>query len=161
MIYLNVYLKKKVTSVNNEDLSYILRSTKLFDCEYLHDNIYYIKKHYKQMAFIPKSQREEPRYSEGEFLIIADNGIKKAIIFNCDNRDLHWYTLLKWRNQGVLSQALRSGVIKEIWPEIKTVTCCYDWNENKEEKYNMTEHLASLAGLEISEDRTIWVDFKA
>lgn len=141
--------------MRNEKLSYILRNINLANCEHLCSNIYYTRMIVKQMIFNPNIQDEEPYYTECEFLVVADEGVKKAIIYNCGNIDLHWYTFQKWRKQGVLSNALRTGIIKKIWPKIKTVTCCYDWNENKEEKYSMTKHLASLAGLGISEDRTI------
>ena len=144
--------------MRNEKLSYLLRNIKLSDCQYIWANIYYIKMIVKQMVFNPDKQAEEPFYSECEFLIIADDGIKKAIIYNCGDIDLHWYTFQKWRNQGVLSRALRTGVIKKVWPKIKTVTCCYDWNDNREEKYRMTEHLASLAGLGMSEEKSCWIN---
>lgn len=131
--------------MTNEKLSYVLRSIKLCDCRYLKDNIYY------RIMNIPG-------YSKCEFLIIADDGIKKAIIYNCGNQDLHWYTFHKWRKQGVLSTALRTGIIKEVWPEIQTITCCYEWNENREEKYSMTKYLASLAGLDLVEGKSCWIE---
>lgn len=143
--------------MKNETLSHVLRNIDLSKCVYLRDGLYYIKTRVKRMVFDPDLQRDKPNYSTCEFIIITENNIKKAIIYNCGDIDLHWYTFIKWRNQGVLSNALRSGIIKEIWPEIKTVTCCYDWNENKIEKYRMTKHLASLAGLGISEEKSCWI----
>ncbi len=143
--------------MKNEDLSYILRSIKLSDCQYLWNNIYYIKKEIKQTVSNVNTQDKKIFYSICEFLIIADNGIKKAIIYNCGNIDLHWYTFHKWRGQGVLSNALRTGVIKKMWPQINSVTCHCEWNENREEKYRMTQHLASLADLEVSDERSCWI----
>lgn len=145
--------------MRNETLSHILRTIKLEECELLKHNIYYMKKRVRQEIYSSDLGREKSHYTKCEFLIIADNGIKKAIIYNCGNIDLHWYTFKKWRNQGVLSNALRTGIIKEIWPQIKTVTCCYDWDENKDKKYRMTEHLASLANLGISEEESCWINF--
>ena len=89
--------------------------------------------------------------------MIADNGIKKAIILNCGDVDLHWYVFNRWRGNHILSDVLRSGIIKEIWPQITSVTCCYDWDDDKEEKYRMTKHLASLAGLGMSDEKTRWI----
>lgn len=142
--------------MTNEKLSYILRNVRLSSCEYLRDNIYYIRTTVKEMVFDPNTQTERPHYCECEFLIIADNGIKKAIIYNCANIDLHWYTFKIWRDQGVLSRALRTGIIKDIWPQIKSVTCCYSWDDDREEKYHMTKHLASLAELDMNEGKSCW-----
>ena len=143
--------------MTNEELSYILRSLTLDECEFIEGNAYYIKKSIKQMVYNCDIGKEVPNCSEYEFLVIAENGIKKAIILNCGNTDLHWYVLKKWRGMHILSDFLRTGIIKEVWPDIKTVTCCNERNENKENKYQMTKHLASLAGLAISEDKTMWI----
>lgn len=71
--------------------------------------------------------------------------------------DLHWYVLTYWRNQNVLSNALRTGIIRQVWPHIKTVTCCYNWDDNKAEKYQKTKHLADLAGLGVIEGNSCWI----
>lgn len=144
--------------MKNEELNYILRNINLLDCKHLCSNIFYIRKEIKQTRFNPDIQDEESFYLICEFLIIADDGIKKAIIYNCGNIDLHWYTFHEWRNQSILSNALRTGIIKDIWPEINSVTCCYELNENKEKKYHMTKHLASLAGLEITDQKSCWIN---
>ena len=44
------------------------------------------------------------------------------------------------------------GIIKEIWPENKKITCCYSYGENYEEKFEMTQHLADIAGLILEDD---------
>ena len=143
--------------MTNETLSHILRNLKLENCEWIRDNIYYIKKTVRQMCYSGTIGDYRPTYSKYEFLVIADNGIKKAIILNCGDVDLHWYVFNRWRGNHILSDALRSGIIKDIWPKIKTVTCYYDWDDDKEEKYQMTKHLASLAGLGMSDEKTRWI----
>ena len=60
-------------------------------------------------------------------------------------------TFKKWRGQHVLSNALRTGVIGEVWPENTKVTCCYNYDDNREEKYSMTKHLADIAALRFEE----------
>ena len=137
--------------MKNETLSYILRNLKLDKCECVADGIYYVKKVVKQMIYSCELGREKPNYSKYEFLVVAEKGVKKAIILNCDNSDLHWYVFKKFREQHVLSNILRSGVIKKLWPKVKEVSCCHEWNEDKDKKYQMTKHLASLAGLQIKE----------
>ena len=143
--------------MTDRDLSYILRNIDLNDCENLGNNIYYTRKIVTLRVYDDQTRRERPFRSEEEFLVIAENGIKQGIILNCDNRDLHWYVFIPWRNKGVLSKALRTGIIKRIWPNIRTVTCCYNWDDDKQAKWKMTEHLAALAGLGISEDSTCWI----
>lgn len=150
-------MKGDISLMKNETLSRVLRNINLSKCEDLGDGLYYAELEVKQMVFDPESQEEEPHYSICEFIIITENGVKKSIIYNCGNTDLHWYTLTKWRKQGVLSRALRTGIIKDVWPEVKKVTCCYDWNDNREEKYRMTEHLASLAELEMGDEPSCWI----
>lgn len=143
--------------MENETLSHILRGLHLDKCEFIRDNAYYIKKTVKQMIYNCDIKKEKPFYAKYEFLVVAENGIKKAIILNCGDIDLHWYVFKKWRGKHVLSNFLRTGIIKEIWPDIKTVTCCYEWDDNVEVKYKMTEHLASLAGLGMSDEKTRWI----
>ena len=64
------------------------------------------------------------------------------------------FVFKKWRNQHVLSNTLRTGIINDIWPENKNISCCYSWLDkviDRPKKYAMTEHLASIAGLKIKE----------
>lgn len=51
----------------------------------------------------------------------------------------------------MLSDALRTGVIHEVWPENTKITCCYNAYDNRKQKYNMTKHLADIAGLSLEE----------
>ena len=144
--------------MKNETLSYILRSLKLSNYNRIKENIYYVKKRVKFTRYDFETGKKKYNYGKYEFLVIAEESIKKAIILNCGNIDLHWYVFKKWRGQHVLSNVLKSGIIKEVWPDIKTVTCCYDYNEDKEEKYKMTEYLASLAGVGMSEEESFWIN---
>lgn len=54
-----------------------------------------------------------------EFLIIAENNIKKAIILRFGTVDLHWLVLKQRRKQHVLNDALRTGILAKVWPENK------------------------------------------
>lgn len=136
--------------MNDEKLKSILESTDLHECEpIINDYIYYCKKPIKSRA-----SRSDGTYGysveEHEFLIIANHNEKQGIILRCGTTDLHWLVLRKWRNQHVLSDALRTGVIHNIWPENTTISCCYSWRDkmvDRPQKYAMTKHLAALAGL--------------
>ena len=85
-------------------------------------------------------------------MIITNQDEKCAIILRCGTADIHWYVLKKWRNKKILSNALRTGILHEVWPENKTVSCCYDWRDkmvDRPKKHSMTKHLAELAGLKL------------
>lgn len=133
--------------MRNEQLKYILEHINLEECqEVVQDYIYYSRRPVKQ-----RCQHGNGRYTyitnEFEFLVIAEGGIKQAIILRCGEVDLHWYVLRKWRSSHVLSDALRTGIIHDIWPENKTISCCYNYYDNYDEKYAKTKHLAEIAGL--------------
>ncbi len=138
-------------------LSYILRGINLEDCEYKGNNIFYIQKIVTIMVYDCCSGKEKPSHSKEEFLVIAEHGNKQGIIHNCDNRDLHWYVFTRWREQSVLSDALRTGIIKRMWPNIKSVSVCYNWDDDRKTKFQKTQYLASLAGLGVTEERTCWI----
>ena len=117
--------------MRDEQLKYILTRIDLAECEEIIENyIYYSKKLVKQRCY-----RGDGSYyyidDECEFLIVTEDGEKQAIILRCGYVDLHWYVLKKWRNRGVLSDALRTGILQEIWPENTKITCCYNYADNR------------------------------
>ena len=139
--------------MRNEQLKYLLDKFDLRDCTPIIDNhIYYIKTPVKQRCYRSGGGY---RYTTAvnEFLLIAENGVKQAIILRCDETDLHWYVLKPWRKKHVLSNALRTGVIRRMWPENTLITCCYDYDDDLsfDEKKRMTRHLAQIAGLRFEE----------
>lgn len=143
--------------MTDRTLSYVLRDIKLEECVYLENGIFYSRRIVAERKYSFETELEHPGYLECEFLVITEQNIKKAIIYNCNNEDLHWYVFTKWRGKHILSNALRTGIIREVWPDIESVTyCCYSW-EDKQAKLAMTEHLASLAGLTLREGRTCWI----
>lgn len=137
--------------MRNEQLKYLLDKFDLQDCTPIIDNyIYYIKTPVKQRCSC-SGGRYVYVTNVDEFLIIAENGVKQAIILRCGESDLHWYVLRPWRKQHVLSNALRTGVIREVWPENTSITCCCSYEDNYLIKRRMTMHLAEIAGLELRE----------
>lgn len=137
--------------MRDEQLKYVLERIDLDECEEVVENqIYYCKKPVKKRCYRGDGSF---RYiqDECEFLIIAADGEKQAIILRCGYVDLHWYVLRKWRRSHVLSDALRTGILQEVWPENTRITCCYNYNDDREQKYNLTKHLADIAGLILEE----------
>lgn len=137
--------------MKDEQLKSVLARIDLNECdEIIKNHIYYSKRPVRQRCYRGDGSF---RYinDEYEFLIIAENGEKQAIILRCGYVDLHWYVLRKWRNRHILSDALRTGVIQEIWPENTRITCCYNYDDDCEQKYNTTKHLADIAGLSLED----------
>lgn len=134
--------------MRDEQLKYILeRKINLNECvEVRKNHIYYIEKPIRQ-SYNKEDGRIGYSTDTYEFLIIAKNGEKQGIILRCGYTDLHWYVLKNWRNKHVLSDALRTGIINEVWPENESVSCCYNYYDNREIKYSMTCHLAEIANL--------------
>ena len=129
--------------MTDRTLCSILRNMDLNKCKKIKRNIYYIQKE------IVSQGKKRGQY---EFLVLIQNGIKCGIILRCGTVDLHWYVFKKYRGQSILSNALRTGIINELWPENKEITCCYDNEIDKYSKYCMTKHLADLANLELKGD---------
>lgn len=138
--------------MKDEKLVSILKKINLSDCTpVIEDYIYHIE--------IPLRQRVscsgggyKMDTSIYEFLIITDEGEKKAIILRCGYEDLHWHVLKPWRGQHILSNALRTGIIQKVWPENTSLSCFCNWDDNYDEKRRMTKHLAKIAGLTFKEE---------
>lgn len=143
--------------MTHKKLESILKGIDLDQCqEIIPDQIYYIKK--KVRTQIYRNLKRCYDKHEYEFLIIASNNIKQAIILRCGDMDLHWFVLRKYRGQHILSNALRTGVIQQVWPENKFITCAYGWDgEGEDEDYQTklakTKHLAEIANLTILTDK--------
>lgn len=133
--------------MKDETLKRVLDQMDITECEEIIDNhIYYCRKPVRQRCYRPDGSFFYIT-EEYEFLVIAENDEKQAIILRCGTVDLHWFVYRKWRNRGVLSNALRTGVIHKIWPENREITCCYNYYDNRAKKLSMTKHLADIAGL--------------
>ena len=143
----------KDITMTNKKLESILKGIDLDQCqEIIPDQIYYIKKTVRTQIY--RNLKKTYDIYEYEFLIIASNGVKQAIILRCSEEDLHWLVLRKYRGQHVLSNALRTGVIHKVWSNNKTITCAYNWDgegedDEYEEKLAKTRHLADIANLEV------------
>ena len=82
--------------------------------------------------------------SKYKYIFLLDNNKRVGIILNCGDSDIHCYTLKKYRNKGYMSNLMKSGVIKKVWPEIKSITSIHYPGSAE---YEIVKHLASLAGL--------------
>lgn len=80
---------------------------------------------------------------DGYYLLIVYNGKRAGIIYNMDNDDLHIYLHESFRNIGIMSTIMRSGIINKAWPNFGNYITCTSPTE-----YFKTQHLAKLAKYE-------------
>ena len=81
-------------------------------------------------------------------LVITDSELNKKGIILFMGDDLHWYIYKKDRGKHHLSNALRTGCVKQTWSDLESITCSEGCIVSA---YNRAKHLAELAGLEIRE----------
>jgi len=103
------------------------------ECEPNKDNCYYF------------TLKEYPRR---EFIIIFSNKYKTTILYNMDNRDLHFITKLEYRNQSILSDFFKKGLLQKYFPELKTASIC-----GKEKR--KIRYLLKLANIKAIKGHTI------
>ena len=75
------------------------------------------------------------------FLLILKNRERAALIMSLGEDDVYWYVARRFREQHVLSTALKLDVICKAWPDSCHVTY------TKPDGRDITRHLAELAGL--------------
>ena len=86
-----------------------------------------------------------------DYLVLLKGGEKAGILLNCDSKDIHAYVLRKYRNQHIVSRLTDNGFLKELWPDVNSVTCA-DLNN-----YDKVKHLAEIAGYSLNDESLTWV----
>ena len=86
-----------------------------------------------------------------DYLVLLKGGEKAGILLKCDSIDVHAYVYQKYRNQHIVSRLTDNGFLKELWPDIDSVTCA-DLNN-----YDKVKHLAEIAGYSLRDKGLIWV----
>lgn len=86
-----------------------------------------------------------------DYLVLLKGGEKAGILLKCDSVDIHAYVLRKYRNQHIVSRLTDNGFLKELWPDVNSVTCA-DLNN-----YDKVKHLAEIAGYSLRDTSLVWV----
>lgn len=81
--------------------------------------------------------------AHGFRLILLQNGVKAAIILKCGSVDIHVYVYPQFREQRIVSRLTGGGFLRELWPDIESVTCANYF------EYDRVKHLAAVAGFEL------------
>lgn len=81
-----------------------------------------------------------------KYIFILNKGQRVGGILFCGTSDLHIIIFKKYRNKGFMSEVMKSGWIKKLCPELKSITTQHFPNSDE---YKKIEHLAMLAELQI------------
>lgn len=84
--------------------------------------------------------------NEEEIIVLVKDGKKVGGIYRMGAYDIHCVLHEKYRNQHIMSDFLKSGIIREIWPENKSVELCGVYTR---EEYEKKKYLASLLGMTV------------
>ena len=78
-----------------------------------------------------------------DYLILLKDKEKAGIILKCGSVDIHVYVYPKYREQHIVSTLTGGGFLKDLWPDINSVTCA---NRNE---YDRIKYLAEIAGFKL------------
>lgn len=125
--------------MTNDTLSHVLRNINLSKGKLVRvvDNCEAVLiEHHKTVM-----NRPDYRYvGYYDYLILLKDGIKAGIILKCDSVDIHVYVYPRFRDQHIVSKLISDGFLKELWPDIESVTCV-NYRE-----YEKIKHLAEIGG---------------
>lgn len=86
-----------------------------------------------------------------DYLLLLQDGEKAGIILKCDSVDIFIYVYRKFRNQRVVSRLIGESFLKNLWPDIESITCSNVSN------YKKIKHLAEIAGYKLRGRDMLWV----
>ena len=125
--------------MTDKTLSYVLRKIDLTKGELVRtvdDLEAVIIEHHRTVIKNPNG-RFEGIY---DYLVLLKDGVKAGIILKCDSVDIHVYVYTKYRGQHIVSGLTGDGFLKELWPDIDSVTCVNG------DEYDRVKYLAEIAG---------------
>lgn len=82
-----------------------------------------------------------------EIIILLYHNHKAGAILRCGDADVHWTVKERYQGKHILSDFLRSGVLKSVWPT--NIQTDLSGIESRAD-YQKKKHLAELAGLRIT-----------
>lgn len=91
-------------------------------------------------------------FEQVEIIVLVKNGIKVGGIYRMGTYDIHCVIDRKYRNQHIMSDFFKSGIIQEIWSENKSVKLC---GVDTRDEYNKKKYLAGLCDLAIKNEEEI------
>ena len=125
--------------MTNDTLSHVLRNIDLSKGNLIRtvNNLEAVLIEHHKTVTINSGRRYIGYY---DYLILLKDGAKVGIILKCDTVDIHVYVYPRYRDQHIVSKLTGDGFLKELWPDIDSVTCA-----NRRE-YEKIKYLAEIAG---------------
>lgn len=91
-------------------------------------------------------------YVEEEIIILTKSGIKAGGIYRMGPVDVHWVIIEEYRGQHILSDFLKTDIIREIWPENTSTELC---GVDTQDEYDKKRYLAELCHMSIKNEEQI------
>lgn len=133
--------------MTNEDILDIVRRCDLRQGEELVPGEAYLFNRKFRMQISGKT-----RYEPVEIIVLVKNKVKVGGIYRMGFYDLHCVIEEEYRDQHIMSDFLKKGVIEQVWSENKSVELVRVY---KRDDYNKRKYLASLSGLSIRNEEEI------
>ena len=95
---------------------------------------------------------DKARFVNVEIIVLVKNKVKVGGIYRMGHYDMHWVIDEQHQGQHILSDFLRTGIIKEIWTENTSVTL---EKTHLRKEYNKKKYLAKLCGMTVRNQKEI------
>ena len=83
-----------------------------------------------------------------DIIILLEDNIPVGIVFLIGECDLHVLVLEEYRDRGIMSDFMSSGIVHQLSPGLSSVSTNY-FPEFEPEMYSKIKHLEAKAGLEL------------
>ncbi len=90
-------------------------------------------------------------YQQLELIILVKNGVKVGAIYRMVD-DIHAILKPKYREQHIMSDFARTGIINKLWPEITSTELC---DVHSLQEYEKKKHLATLCQMSVKNAKEI------
>ena len=92
------------------------------------------------------------KFIQMELIVLIKNGKKVGGIYRMGTADIHIVIKERYRGQHIMSNFLKKGIIKKIWPENISVEFCDLYTRSD---YVMRKHLVALCNMTIRNEAEI------
>ena len=88
----------------------------------------------------------EDKDSISEMIILVKDNVRVGGINLAFGPDIHIYMKDQYRGQHIMSSFLKTGIIKQLWPQVTSTELC---DVHTQEEYDKKRHLAAICNLSI------------
>ena len=88
-----------------------------------------------------------------ELIVLTKDGDKAGVLYRVGSWNIFLVMKPEYEGQHIMSNFLKTGIIKKIWPEITAVSV---YEQQSQEEYDKRKHMAQLCHLPIRDQE--WVE---